>query len=737
MRTLSMISLLTVCSLGTVACTADDPLADALIDALEGDGKYHDPGPLLAHTDDLEVQRRLDYHREVIAVRGYSYRVSDNPAMHRDPAHLHGLVRPSKVPKGDTPAPPKLYGDAPERWDWREQGVGLPPPQNQGSCGSCWAYGTTNPLEVAVAIFDNEHVDFSEQHMVDCNTEGSGCWGGYFVPEMIQEPEGAIFEHDYPYEARNGSCRSAGLERQYSIKSWGSVPGGDIDAIKTAIWQYGAVGVTMSSCGSLPGFSGGIYDSSECNRTSTNHIVTLVGWDDTLTHRQGRGVWVLRNSWGTGWGDGGYGLFAYGVARVAEDAIFVEYEPLDPTDTDEDGVIDLRDNCPEVVNPTQLDADLDGAGDVCDPTFDTVERALSLADDDSRALHLGFEFPFFGREYSEVYVNSDGNLTFSAGDSLTETRDQSRFLTVAPRIAVLYADLNPSSGGEIRFRKENPNVLTIIYSGVPEFSRSGGGGSNTAEVTLDSSGRISITVTSNTLTGSEPTCIVGISAGGAGNSEPESDLSAVAGRTIAYEGTGAVYEVFSGGETFDLNGTTLTFAATAEPNHPPMAAIEATPRSGPAPLEVQLFGNGSDDDGAVVSYHWDLGDGTTSEAPELTHVFDVEGTYEVTLTVTDDMGDVGSASTTIAVGSDLPPDDEPDPEDDEYPTDDDGESDIDPFDDDNDYDEPSPTRTPAGVMGMRGSGCTVSPSTPRRGTAGLGLILALAFGVSRAFRRER
>lgn len=670
--------------------------------------KYFDSGPLLSSREGEELGSRLRHHAAVIARRGFSYTVGDNPAAHRSLDELAGLIDPEVRPKADPEELP-LLGDPPARWDWREQAPdGLPTARDQGTCGSCWAFASNGVLETAIAIYDGDHVDLSEQFLVDCNPYGYGCGGGMDVHDILQD-DGAVWERDYPYEARDGVCRGTGLERPYTIARHGSVETGNVEQIKAAIHEYGAVWTSMNVCGSIPGYTGGVYDSTECSWGVPNHAVVLVGWDDTVEHRQGRGVWIMRNSWGPGWGENGYMLAAYGVALLGEvDANFIEYVPLDPTDTDEDGVIDLRDNCPEAPNADQADADLDDLGDACDSTFDVVERTLSLTDDDSQAIELGFTFPFFGQDYGQVQVNSDGNLTFGAADAQAESRDQQRFLTGPPRIGLVYADLNPQGGGEVRYRKDARDRLTVIYSDVPEYSRSGAGGRSTAEVTLAASGEVTVTITSSSLSGTNPRCIVGISRGGEGNSEPERDLSSLAGRPIAYEGTTAVFETFAGTDAFDLDGTTLTFTGSSAPNQPPTASIDASTRFGPAPLEVGFVARSADEDGRIVAHHWDFGDRTVSEEAAPLKTFEHEGEYLVTLTVTDDQGATTTATTTIGVGSDEPP---PEPE----PTDDADESNPPPPTNPSLPDPPSNSAwTDDGHIapGMSGHGCSAAGSPP-------------------------
>ncbi len=80
---------------------------------------------------------------------------------------------------------------------------------------------------------------------------------------------------------------------------------------------------------------------------------------------------------------------------------------------------------------------------------------------------------------------------------------------------------------------------------------------------------------------------------------------------------------------------------------PPRAAAAATPASGDAPLRVELSGTGTDEDGRVVAYAWDFGDGTRGQGPRTTHVYEKPGRYQVTLTVTDDDGLTGSAAAVV------------------------------------------------------------------------------------------
>jgi hypothetical protein len=98
--------------------------------------------------------------------------------------------------------------------------------------------------------------------------------------------------------------------------------------------------------------------------------------------------------------------------------------------------------------------------------------------------------------------------------------------------------------------------------------------------------------------------------------------------------------------------TTPTPTPTPQPNKNPTVSIEANIQSGKSPLTVKFTSNASDSDGRVASYLWNFGDGTTSTESNPTKVYEKEGNYIVTLTVTDDRG---GTATTVLQGRDIAP----------------------------------------------------------------------------------
>lgn len=131
------------------------------------------------------------------------------------------------------------------------------------------------------------------------------------------------------------------------------------------------------------------------------------------------------------------------------------------------------------------------AGDAADDSSSDSAQLLSdMGDDDTREVRLPFAFPFFGVIYHALFVNSDGNLTFTAGDNLSAERSMARLIGGPPRIAALFTDLDPSrSRRGVRVIPE-PGRFVVIWDEVPLYVEFGTGAVQRFQVTLYPDGRI-------------------------------------------------------------------------------------------------------------------------------------------------------------------------------------------------------------------------------------------------------
>ncbi len=268
---------------------------------------------------------------------GWTFTVDHNPATKYSLDQLCGItIFDNWEPRG-TPVEVLPEADIAGLYDWRLV-VGDIPVRNQGNCGSCWAFGATGAFEWAVKIRDGITPDFAEQWLVSCNQSGYGCGGGgydlgldYYAGDT--DPcghTGTVWESDFHYAAANLPC-GCPYDHPYILKSWGyvgmSAINPTVEEIKTAIRTRGPVAVCVSVDYAFASYSGGIFNAC-ANNMGLNHAVVLVGYDDS---QGSNGVWFLRNSWGPGWGEGGYMRIEYECSRVGSYACYVEYDgPLPP-----------------------------------------------------------------------------------------------------------------------------------------------------------------------------------------------------------------------------------------------------------------------------------------------------------------------------------------------------------------------------------------------------------------------
>ncbi len=257
---------------------------------------------------------------------GWTFTVSQNPATQRSLDELCGY-RSSDRLLGITfdPCTPKGY--LPANFSWCDSGI-CTPIKNQGGCGGCWAFATVGPLECNIKWKDGVIVDLSEQWLVSCNKEGWGCNGGGFAHGYHMSrtdfcgDAGAVLESDFPYSADDLPC-SCPYPHPFHIDSWAMIGTGgspSIDAIKQAILDHGPVSVSVYAGSAMSAYTGGIFNA--CSDYAANHAVVLVGWNDNAGDS---GVWIMRNSWGPGWGEDGYMRIEYGCSRIAEAACYIEY----------------------------------------------------------------------------------------------------------------------------------------------------------------------------------------------------------------------------------------------------------------------------------------------------------------------------------------------------------------------------------------------------------------------------
>lgn len=187
--------------------------------------------------------------------------------------------------------------------DWTEMWATV---KDQGQCGSCWAFSATAAFEARYALAQGQKTVttlFAEQELVDCDPKSYGCNGGWMDNAFeYLETHGFCTEAQYPYTARDGTCKATSCTSGPSDKAYVDIPSKNEDslisqlangpvsvAVDASTWSFYKSGV-MTSCG-----------------TGLNHGVTLVAYNPN-----GTAYSKIRNSWGRSWGEAGYIRIAAG-----------------------------------------------------------------------------------------------------------------------------------------------------------------------------------------------------------------------------------------------------------------------------------------------------------------------------------------------------------------------------------------------------------------------------------------
>jgi C1A family cysteine protease len=202
--------------------------------------------------------------------------------------------------------------------DWRAMGA-VTPIKNQGMCGSCWSFGATGSIEGAWKLAGNQLVGLSEEELVECDMiAADGCSGAQNLIQSYQwvvQNGGIDTEADYPYTSGGGAVGPCNTQKtQNKIAHISSYINLQSNEAQMASWiaTNGPAQIGVDAL-SWQMYSGGIM--SNCNGQQLDHSVLAVGFDTTFSTP----YWIVKNSWGTMWGENGYIRLAYGSNQCGLD----------------------------------------------------------------------------------------------------------------------------------------------------------------------------------------------------------------------------------------------------------------------------------------------------------------------------------------------------------------------------------------------------------------------------------
>jgi len=169
------------------------------------------------------------------------------------------------------------------------------PVKDQGSCGSCWAFGAVAGMEGSAKVKLGSSATLSEQYVMDC-TSSAACSGGRADSAYPQLYGKALYtQSSYPYTARNGNCHT-GTDSGLRISSLTrSFPKSGSDSQLASALDSNPLVVAVGAS-SWSSYGGGVYSGS--TSCSLNHQVYATGYDSSSIK--------VKNSWGSSWGEGGY-----------------------------------------------------------------------------------------------------------------------------------------------------------------------------------------------------------------------------------------------------------------------------------------------------------------------------------------------------------------------------------------------------------------------------------------------
>lgn len=193
--------------------------------------------------------------------------------------------------------------------------------KDQKNCGSCVAFGTAATMESRARIITKLAVndanggalpDLSPAHLFYCgNPQSDKCAMGWWPQGalLFANNTGVVPEFSFPYTPGNQACNPGPNAPALVTKISASHAITSAAEMKTWLADNGPLIACLNIYRDLYAYTGGVYVKTS-NEFDGGHCVSCVGYDET------KRAWLCKNSWGTGWGEGGFFWIGYGQCGI-------------------------------------------------------------------------------------------------------------------------------------------------------------------------------------------------------------------------------------------------------------------------------------------------------------------------------------------------------------------------------------------------------------------------------------
>ncbi|CAL8358649.1 unnamed protein product [Arctogadus glacialis] len=254
--------------------------------------------------------KMISVHNLEASMGRHTYRLSMNHLGDRTREERLRLLARMHIPSDHQRAHTAFQGAAsdplPDSLDWRDKGY-VTKVKDQYVCGSCWAFSAVGALEGQLAKTTGKLVDLSPQNLVDCSGRfgNHGCSGGsmHQAFRYVIANEGIDSEEAYPYRGKEGQqCMYTAASRAANCSGYMILPQGREELLQRAVALVGPISVAIdASQQKFAFYKSGVYNEPTCTQ-KVNHGVLVVGYGT----QDGQEYWLVKNSWGKGFGEKGY-----------------------------------------------------------------------------------------------------------------------------------------------------------------------------------------------------------------------------------------------------------------------------------------------------------------------------------------------------------------------------------------------------------------------------------------------